>query len=96
MCQVYPLDKPSLLYSSATFRFDLSARSTSSRVVDTDGAVLADAAVAGDVSCKICLGVALAFSHAAVKSPALTGIGGSELVASLPSCWTQERLSIVT
>ena len=39
-----------------------------------------EAAGVGDASCKICLGVAFIFAHvhAAVKSPALTGVGGSD------------------
>ena len=45
------------------------------RVVDTDWV---EAAVGGDASCKICLGVAFTFSQAAVKSPALAGVGGTE------------------
>ena len=53
-----------------------------SRVVDTDRAVIIDAAVAGDVECRICLGVALIFLHAVVKSPALTGVGVSAVVLS--------------
>ena len=78
---VHPLDKLSLLKSSATFGFSLSAFSTSSRVVDTDRAVFIDAAVhvAGDADCRICLGVALIFSHAVVKNPALTRVSESEL-----------------
>ena len=44
-----------------------------------------DGAVAGDASCRICLGVALAFSHAAVESPALTEVGVSELAFLLDS-----------
>ena len=61
--------------------------STSSRADDTDGALLIDAAVAGDASCRVCLGVTVAvtFSHAAVKSPALTGVGGNELAFLLDS-----------
>ena len=55
------------------------------RGAEADRVVFVEAAVAGDVSCKICLGVAFTFSQpdhesqaaAAVKSPALAGVGGS-------------------
>ena len=62
-------------------KFVFSAAATSTRVVDTDGVtvVLVEAAGVGDASCKICLGVAFTFSQAAVKSPVLTGVGGSDV-----------------
>jgi len=82
---VYQLDKLSLWKSAATFRFNLSAFSTSSQVVDTDRAVFIDAAMADDADCRICLGVTLIFLHAVVKSPAVTGVGGSELAFLLDS-----------
>ena len=57
----------------------LSAFSTSSRVVDTERAVYINTAVVCDADCRICLVVALIFSHAVVKSTTVTGVGGSEL-----------------
>ena len=48
------------------------------RVVETDWVVFVEAAVAGDASCKIWLGVAFTFSQSDVKSPAVAGVGGSE------------------
>ena len=48
------------------------------RVVETDWVVFVEAAVAGDASCKIYLGAAFTFPQAAVKSPALAEVGGSE------------------
>ena len=49
------------------------------RVVETDWVMFVEAAVAGDASCKICLGVAFTFSQAGVKSPlaalAAAGVG---------------------
>ena len=60
-------------------KFAFSAATTSTRVVDTDGVVFVEAAGVGDASCKICLGVAFTFSQATVKSPALTGVGRSEV-----------------
>ena len=58
--------------------------STSASAVKANGAAFFDAAVAGDVSCKNCLGtcMALASAQAAVKSasPVLTGAGGGALI----------------
>ena len=67
-------------------KFALSAAATSTRVVDTDGVVFVKAAGVGNVNCKNCLGVAFTFSQATVKSPALTGVGGSEVVFLLDAC----------
>ena len=55
------------------------------RVVEADWVVFIEAAVAGDANCKICLGVAFTGSQAAVKSPALAGVGGSEAAFLLDS-----------
>ena len=68
----------SSLQLSAIVKFSLGAVSTSVRVVETDWVVFVEAAVAGDASCKMCLSVAFTFPQAAVKSPALAGVGGSE------------------
>ena len=81
---MYPLKRLILLYLSALLmvKFDLRAATTSTRVcrvVDTDGVVFVEAAGVGDATCKNCLGVAFTFSQAAVKSPVLTGVGGSEV-----------------
>ena len=59
------------------FALRAATTSTGTRVVDTDGVVFVEAAGVGDASCKSCLGVAFTFSQAAVKSPALTGVGDS-------------------
>ena len=48
------------------------------RVVETEWVVFVAVAVAGDASCKICLGVACTFPKAAVKSPAVAGVSGSD------------------
>ena len=58
--------------------FGFSAAIASVHVFDTDGSVFVVAPLAGDASCKICLGVALTFSQANVKSPVLAGVCGSE------------------
>ena len=58
------------------------------RVVEADWVVFIQAAVASVASCKTCLGVAFTFAQAAVKSPGLAGVGGSEdaflMVSSSP------------
>ena len=68
-----------MLYLTAVVRFAFNTATSLTRVVDTDGVVVVEDAGVGDASCKICLGVALTFSQATVKSPALTGVGGSEV-----------------
>jgi hypothetical protein len=78
---VYPLERLNLLELSAVVKFAFSAATTSTRVVDTDGVVVVEAAGVGDASCKNCLGVTLTFAQTSVKSPALTGVGGSEVTA---------------
>ena len=76
---IYPLERLNLLQVSAMAKFALRAAATSTRVVYTDGVVFVEAAGVGDASCKMCFGVAFTFSQAAVKSPALARVGGSEV-----------------
>ena len=65
-----------MLELSEIVKFYLRAAATSVGVVEADWVVFVEAAVAGDASCKTCLGVAFAFSQAAGPAPA--GVCGSE------------------